>query len=935
MRNLLTVYFLSLLICVFSINITLASTLELTEQEKNWIRQNPVINFTGDPNWLPYEAFDSSGTYYGIVAEHLQEIKQQSQLSFNAIPVKDWTESLKIAIEGKVDVISGDAADVILNQNFIPIDTYSVNPIVIIMDINQNYVDNLDEIKEKRIAIIKDYGYTADVFKTYPNISFIKVDNIQQGLNAVSTGKVDAMLATMALASYNIAEMGIYNIKIVGKTPIVMELTLFVSKNKPVLYSILNKSMLSVADENKHQIVQKWIKHKYVEKIDYNVIIQLALVFSSIIALILFRFYWLQKKVSKQLEEKTSRLLFQQTAFDEHAIVSMTDVKGNITYANEKFLQISKYSHDELIGQNHRILKTSFHSDAFFTDMWKTIANGNVWHGEIKNKAKDGSFYWVASTIIPFLNAQRKPEQYFSIRTDITKQKLIEIELEKSRSRFDISQSFANIGTWEWDVVTNDLYWSDQLYKLLGYEQGQVEGNFDDFLKVMHPDDIDITMAAINKSIETGCHYHIEHRVVTSDTKIQWFSEEGDVIRDNKGKVIRMLGITQDITLRKQHEEKLAKASKAKSEFLSSMSHELRTPLNAILGFAQLLEMADEDNPLSEDQKSSVNFILSSGQHLLSLINDVLELSAIEAGKTDLSIESIQLIDVITDSLSLIAPIATKANIHIHVTSDLPLRVNADKTKLKQILINLISNAIKYNRKNGNVKIDWKLVNNGMVRVGIADTGIGISEDNQKKVFNAFNRLGQENSSIEGSGIGLLVTKELVEMMSGEIGFHSIEQQGSTFWFELPLTEVSENEQVELKVMKTEESIENINGLSDIKSILYVEDNPANRQLMQSFFKRQKNYRLTLVETGELGWEVALEQDFDLILMDIHLPGIDGKALTEKLRETSQYKNKPIVAMTAAAMTHDIQAADGLFDDYLTKPIEIPKLLNTLKKYLS
>ncbi len=401
----------------------------------------------------------------------------------------------------------------------------------------------------------------------------------------------------------------------------------------------------------------------------------------------------------------------------------------------------------------------------------------------------------------------------------------------------------------------------------------------------------------------------------------------------------------RDISLQKQlliENEKVKndaiKSNLAKSEFLSSMSHELRTPLNAILGFSQLLEMGDDEHPLSEEQKSSVNYILSSGHHLLTLINDVLELSAIEAGKTVLSIEPIQLIDVIADSVSLITPIATKANIHIHVASDSRLTVNADNTKLKQILINLISNAIKYNHKEGSVTIDWKPVKNNMVRINVTDTGIGISEENQNKVFNAFNRLGQENSNIEGTGIGLSVTKELVEMMAGEIGVHSIdEHQGTTFWFELPLIDEVENEHehIETNVMKIEESSKNIDDSSDIKAILYVEDNPANRQLMQSFFKRQKNYNLTLVETGELGWEVALEQNFDLILMDIHLPGIDGKALTKNLRETSQYKNQPIVAMTAAAMTHDIQAADGIFDDYLTKPIEIPKLLNTLKKYLS
>jgi len=790
MRKLLSVQLLSFLICVFCINITFASSLELTEQEKIWINENPFFNFTGDPNWLPYEAFDSSGKYYGIVAEHLQEIKQKSKLSFNAIPVKNWSESLKIAIEGKVDVISGDAADVVLNQNFIPINTYSVNPIVIIMGINQNYVENLNEIKDKRITIIKGYGYTADIFKTYPDISFLEVENIQDGLNAVSTGKVDAMLATMALASYTIAELGIHNIKVVGKTPIEMKLTLFVSKKKPVLYSILNKSMLSISDEIKHTIVQKWIKHKYVEKIDYQLVIQVALFFVTFSSLILYRSYRIQKKTSIQLTDKASRLEFQQTAFDEHSIVSSTDVKGNIIYANDKFLQISKYKRDELIGKNHRIFKTSFHSDSYFFEMWKTIANGGVWHGEIQNKAKDGSFYWVASSILPFLNAQGKPEKYFSISTDITQQKQIEIELETSRSRFDISQQFANIGTWEWDIVTNNLYWSNQLYSLLGYKKEEVEGNFDDFSKAIHPDDVDGVMAAINKSIDTGCHYKVKHRILTKDNKIRWLSEEGDIIRDDKGEALRMLGITQDITLSVEHEYKLEKASKAKSEFLSSMSHELRTPLNAILGFGQLM-ILDKSDPLSTEQLENTEQIVQGGYHLLELINDVLDLAGIESGKIDLKLEAVSVNALLSETLLLIQPVVKKYNVHITQTCYCDQTedkiIYADYLRTKQVLLNLLSNAAKYNSTNGSIHINCNSVRDDMLKITISDTGNGISKENQLQLFTPFNRLDAESSDIEGTGVGLVVCQELIKKMQGRIGVESKVGKGSSFWFELPL----------------------------------------------------------------------------------------------------------------------------------------------------
>ena len=251
--------------------------------------------------------------------------------------------------------------------------------------------------------------------------------------------------------------------------------------------------------------------------------------------------------------------------------------------------------------------------------------------------------------------------------------------------------------------------------------------------------------------------------------------------------------LDREMQLKKSKEE-AEKANKAKSEFLSSMSHELRTPLNAILGFAQLLE-SDEEAPLTEEQHDNMAYILSGGQHLLNLINDILELTAIETGKTILFIEPLNLRDVIDDSLSLLTPLANKANIQIHVLSDLVFTVSADYTKLKQIIINLITNAIKYNHEGGSVSLDWESTKNNTVRINVIDTGIGISEANKPKVFGAFNRLGQENSSIEGTGIGLVVTKDLIEMMDGEIGFKSTENKGSTFWFELPIAEAVKSHQ--------------------------------------------------------------------------------------------------------------------------------------------
>ncbi|MES9851558.1 MAG: transporter substrate-binding domain-containing protein [Candidatus Thiodiazotropha sp. L084R] len=327
----------------------------LSFAELDWIANNKTIYFTGDPNWLPYEAFKDDGSYIGMVADHLHLIERETGLKFKSIPVSNWSESLDLAVQGKVSVISGDAADAVLNQHFIPVDTYSRNPIVIIMDYRQNYVERLEEIANRRIAIIKNYGYTADIFKHYPLIDFIEVENIQEGLEGVSQGRFDAMLATMALASYHIAEMGIYNVKVVGKTPIIMDLTLFVEERQPLLYSIINKTLKSMSHAEKQEIRQRWVRIKYVEKTDYSLVLVVALGLIATVVIILIWNRRLQHEIRKRhlIEHslRRSENLIMNVIDQLPDVFVLKDERGSFLLCNQAVADLYNTTPEAMIGK--------------------------------------------------------------------------------------------------------------------------------------------------------------------------------------------------------------------------------------------------------------------------------------------------------------------------------------------------------------------------------------------------------------------------------------------------------------------------------------------------------------------------------------------------------------------------------------------------------
>lgn len=406
-------------------------------------------------------------------------------------------------------------------------------------------------------------------------------------------------------------------------------------------------------------------------------------------------------------------------------------------------------------------------------------------------------------------------------------------------------------------------------------------------------------------------------------------------LRDDYGDIIGYLLIGTDNSVRKQVELELKdamavaeKANLAKSDFLSSMSHELRTPLSAILGFAQLIESG---TPVpTPTQKRSVDQILKAGWYLLDLINEILDLALIESGKLSLSLEPISLAEVMHECRDMIEPQTQKRDIRVTFpTFDTACYVCADRTRLKQVLINLLSNAIKYNRVGGSVAVTYLKTTEDRLRICVDDTGEGLSPEKLSLLFQPFNRLGQESSTEEGTGIGLVMTKRLVELMDGAIGVDSVVGGGSCFWIDLNLTHAPRHDLAGGESSTPAPS--DVKEVSEIQTLLYVEDNPANLMLVEDLIARRPDIRLLTAREARHGIQIARTARPQVILMDINLPGISGITAMELLAKDKLTSHIPVIALSANAIPSDIKKGlDAGFFRYLTKPIKVNEFMETL-----
>jgi PAS domain S-box-containing protein len=657
---------------------------------------------------------------------------------------------------------------------------------------------------------------------------------------------------------------------------------------------------------------------------------------------------------------------FAEEQFKQFKIISdqsnhgtaITTVDGLVIYCNNSFANMHGYTPEELAGKP----LTIFHNESQLprvVELVEGIKSKGGFDAEVVDHArKDGSSFPALMSAKLIHDEDGNPSFLSATLIDISDRMLAEQEVRKLTVAVEQSPAPTIIT----DVDGNFIYANPAFVTTTGYERHEIYGKSTRILKSgQTPKEVYVHMW---KKIKAGQIWSGEILNRKKNKELYWELLTISPIFDTNGSIINFLAIKQDVTERKKTEQEIRelnssleqkvqertqelwtsnkelieakelaeKANHAKSDFLSRMSHELRTPMNSILGFSQLLEMSQ----LDDRQRKNVKQILSSGNHLLGLINEVLDIARIESGHQTLSVEPLEVNAVLSDCIDILRPSADKRNIVIkfnHTKGD-SVYVNADLQRTQQILLNLMNNSLKYNVEGGTVDVGYEYPvgsDNKFTRIYVSDTGIGINSEYLEKIFEPFERVGAEKGSIEGTGLGLAVVKQLVTLMKGEVGVISEAGKGSKFWIDLPTVSGGIN-----TGMQTAAESQLKSGLHKSQGkVLYVEDNPANIELVDQIVGTQRpNIDLITDNTGLNVVQKAEVYTPDLILLDLNLPEILGSEIVKQLKGMSATAHIPIVVLSADALPTQIKYLKSLgAADYLTKPIQVPQLLQVLDQY--
>ena len=608
-------------------------------------------------------------------------------------------------------------------------------------------------------------------------------------------------------------------------------------------------------------------------------------------------------------------------------LMSVADAHGNFLLVNGAFKQTLGWETEELIGQSYTSL---IHPDdlAYVTSSFqpKDGVVPSAVELELRERCADGAYRWMKWTI------RRDGDLHYAVGYDISLRKetmsALADSIEKSRAIFDAAADSIIVLDENLKVIeaspSNDTFFS--------FSKEETEGR--QGMDFVHPDDRAGVLEAITHGFAKNEVVRVRFRGLRTDGRWVNIESRGRALRDAEGNLTGSVIISRDVTESVEAaaalecaKEEAERANLAKSEFMSRMSHELRTPLNSVLGFAQILQMEMS----SAEELELIGYIVKSGGYLLELINEVLDISRVESGSIAVELEVVSSAELIRQCVEMVKVQALEFGVEIIDNCDGDYYVRADFQRLKQVVVNLLSNAIKYNFAGGTVTLDCGDVE-GRMRLSVTDTGPGVAPQLHDRLFAPFDRLDAESRGIEGTGLGLALSKGLMEAIGGSLGVESTPGTGSTFWLELPIASaVASTPEGNSSVEQLESPVDDASSAT----LLYIEDNIGNVRLIERLLTHRPNVRLLSSLQGSLGVELAQQHRPDLILLDVHLPDLPGIDVLERLRRDERTSSIPVIMLSADASQEQIRRFnDAGARDYLTKPLDLEYFLTLLDSYL-
>ncbi len=816
----------------------------LTQTEKEWLKHHKTIRFTSNPHWLPYGVFTVEDQYEGIVPTLLLHLSEQIGITFKAVPSKNWTDVLRKAQKGTIDVIATDSADITIPTTHIFTHPILERQLAIVMHHDQeNFIDNIYVLKHKKIALIKGTGYTWDVLNKYPDIDFVEVTTLEEGLNTLAKKKIDAIIISNTRANFQLKQTPFHTLRIVGQLPVSMKIGLAVRQDWPELRSILNKSLLNLPAHQQQAFVDEWLLKNQPSVNDYR---------------------WIWNIVA--------------------ALALLMLTAGVISWS------------------------------------WYLKCQKN----QLKNRKKQ-------------LNVRKE-------------------RLKELNQRFELASKAAAIGVWELVIEEKDqlkLHFNHEMRHIHGLPEKK-DIPVEEWLASIHPDDHQLIEESIQALYEDNKYNSdnneqaqarsIEYRTLHPNDEIRYTHASSILVNGVEEDPDKLYGISWDITIRKRAEVKIQKlsheaqqASRAKGRFLANMSHEIRTPMNAVMGLAHL---ALQVHPKPRAQvREYLHKIQDSSSSLLGIINDILDFSKIEAGKLHIDSTAFDCMAVFDrlSSLTTVEAHNKKLQRKIIIDPNIPQWLIGDPLRLGQVLLNLTQNALKFTPKGQVIvtaslkqKNDDEGKNNDIsIHFSVKDTGIGIKQKQLKILFQPFEQAEVSTSRrYGGTGLGLSISQHLIEQMGGDIGVKSKIGEGTEFFFNLPF-KLASVEQQQIQQEAHDSIIENLSG-----NVLVVEDNTINQEIARGLLT-YIGLTVSIANNGREGVAAVETDHFDLILMDIQMPEMDGITACRLIRGQYSAEVLPIIAMTADAMEGDEEKslAAGM-NAHLSKPIDPNLLYHTLAKFL-